>query len=239
MIFKLSCPDMTERINKILSQRGVCSRREADRLISAGRVLINGQTAEMGEQVGHNDDIEVDGLPIDGPSKKIYIMLNKPIGVISTTDHSAPDNVIDYVGLSERVFPVGRLDVESSGLLLLTNDGELTERLTHPRYEHEKEYEVEVSKEINDEQIGQLRDGIKLPDGKTLPAKVNRISSNQFRIVLRQGMNRQIRRMCEAVGLEATKLRRIRIHTLKLGRLRYGQWRELSKNEIEQLKRSN
>jgi len=230
---------MKERINKVLSQRGVCSRREADRLISAGRVLVNGRPAETGEKIGQNDEIEVDGLPIDGPSKKIYVMLNKPIGVISTTDHDAPDNVIDYVGLKERVFPVGRLDVESSGLLLLTNDGELTERLTHPRYEHEKEYEVEVSRDISDDHIDQLRSGIKLSDGQTLPAKVNRISSNQFRIVLRQGMNRQIRRMCEAIGLEVSKLRRVRIHTLKLGRLRYGEWRELNKNEVEQLKTGN
>ncbi|MFH1047357.1 MAG: pseudouridine synthase [Patescibacteria group bacterium] len=226
-----------ERINKVLSQRGVCSRREADRLIEDGRIVINDHRAQMGEKVGPDDDILVDGQPIDRPSKKIYIMLNKPIGVITTSDRDKPNNVIDFLGLHDRVFPVGRLDVESSGLLLLTNDGDLTARLTHPRFGHEKEYDVTVSQPISGDQLEALRHGVRLADGQTMPAKVKRVTNERFLIVLLQGKNRQIRRMCEALGLQVTKLRRVRVHTQKLGRLLPGQWRELTKKEIVELKK--
>ena len=229
------CADMTERLNKFLARHGVCSRREADRLIEAGRVLVNGAAAQVGDQVSEQDDIEVDGLPLDQPDKKIYILLNKPIGIMCTADHSKPDNVIDFVGLSERIFPVGRLDVESSGLLLLTNDGELANRLMHPRYEHEKEYEVHTVNTITDEHIKQLRQGVQLPDGLTPPTPVRRVGTNRMRIVLRQGRNRQIRRMCDAVGLDVKHLHRTRLHTLELGRMKSGQWRELSNKEIKAL----
>ncbi|MBU1029424.1 rRNA pseudouridine synthase, partial [Patescibacteria group bacterium] len=186
---------MKERINKYLSAQGICSRREADRLLTAGRVTVNGQPVSVGTKVSSDDQIEIDGELINNQPVKIYIILNKPVGVITTTDQRRPDNVINFIHLSERVFPVGRLDVLSSGLLLLTNDGELANRLTHPRYRHEKEYDVTVEQAVTDDQLELLKTGLKLADGPTLPAKVRRFDANRFRIVLREGRNRQIRRM--------------------------------------------
>ncbi|MBU0625438.1 rRNA pseudouridine synthase [Patescibacteria group bacterium] len=226
---------MKERINKYLSAQGICSRREADRLLTAGRVTVNGQPVSVGTKVSSDDQIEIDGELINNQPVKIYIILNKPVGVITTTDQRRPDNVINFIHLSERVFPVGRLDVLSSGLLLLTNDGELANRLTHPRYRHEKEYDVTVEQAVTDDQLELLKTGLKLADGPTLPAKVRRFDANRFRIVLREGRNRQIRRMCEALGLEIRRLKRVRVHTLKLGRLPIGHWRELTKKEVTEL----
>ncbi len=227
------------RINKYLSQHGYCSRREADRLVKERKVFINGELADHGDKVTESDDIRVEGRSKKRQPKKIYIVLNKPVGLISTTDRNMRDNVIDYVGLEERIFPVGRLDVKSEGLLLLTNDGVLANRLMHPRYEHEKEYVVRVDHDLDRRAISSMQHGIDLEDGKTLPAKVRKLDPRRFAIILQEGRNRQIRRMCEALGYEVHSLKRTRISTLKLP-LSYpvGEWRKLTTREINELKRS-
>jgi 23S rRNA pseudouridine2604 synthase len=227
---------MATRLNKFLSQRGYCSRREADRLIEAGKVRINGRVARLGDGVEPSDEVTVaDRVYLDQP-EPIYILLNKPIGVITTTDETKPDNVISFIGLKDRIFPVGRLDVESTGLLLLTNDGDLAEKLTHPRYGHEKEYEVKVTEDISTEDLDKLRKGVILDRKRTQRSRVRRLSSNKFSISIKEGRNRQIRRMCAAVGYRVLALKRVRVHTLKLGRLPVGQWRPLTKEEITDLK---
>ncbi len=227
---------MATRINKFLSQRGYCSRREADKLIESGKVRINGRRARLGDSVERDDEVVIIGKEYLEKPDSVYIMLNKPIGVITTTDRSKQDNVIGFLGLKDRVFPVGRLDVESSGLLILTNDGALAQRLTHPKYGHEKEYEVKVAGEVTEDQLNKLRKGVRVGGKRTLPARIRRVGPNRFGIVIRQGRNRQIRKMCAAVGLHVLALKRTRVHTLKLGRLRIGQWRPLTREEIAQLK---
>lgn len=229
----------TLRINKYISQNGYCSRREADRLIEAGQVFINGKRAKLGDKVSDNDEIRVLGRAQKKQIKKIYIMLNKPVGVIVTTDRRKKDNVIDFIDLREYIFPVGRLDVESEGLLILTNDGTLTNRLTHPRYEHEKEYVVEVDHQIQMKDIKHLQNGVRLEDGMTLPAKVRQMDSHRFAIVLREGRNRQIRRMCEALDYRILSLKRTRILTLKMqSTYPSGKWRFLTESEVRDLKRA-
>ncbi|KPJ85120.1 hypothetical protein AMJ57_04280 [Parcubacteria bacterium SG8_24] len=230
---------MGTRINKWLAEQGRCSRREADRLIRDGRVLVNGKPAELGDMVDDGDDVRVVGLSRPSqPRKKIYIALNKPVGFITTTDQSKKDNVLELVGVRERIFPIGRLDVRSSGLLLLTNDGELADRLMHPRYGHEKEYFVELDRSLRREDEQRLCGGVELEDGTTLPAKVKRAGSRTFLLTLREGRNRQIRRMCEALGYEVKRLRRIRIASIKLGRLKSRQWRHLTTDEVRLLKKA-
>ncbi|MFH2062976.1 MAG: pseudouridine synthase [bacterium] len=227
---------MGDRLNKYLSACGHCSRRQADQLIAAGRVKINGRPATVGQAVGPDDLVEVDGRSILPTAGRTYLMVNKPVGVICTSDRQAKDNILDLVGADRRLFPVGRLDVESSGLLLLTDDGELTNRLTHPRYGHEKEYLVRLAEPITDADLSRLASGIELDGRRTLAADVHRQADDQFSIVIREGRNRQIRRMCEAIGHTVRTLKRIRVHTLSLGRLRPGAWRELTKQEIQRLK---
>lgn len=224
------------RINKYLSTHGYCSRREADRLIKKGRVFINDKPASLGDKVTDDDDVRVEGRDRKKQPKKIYIALNKPVGLISTTDTRKPDNVIDYVGYPERLFLVGRLDVESQGLILLTNDGILANRLMHPRYEHEKEYVVTVDKPVEKIDIGRLQSGVVLDDGPTQPTKVRQLGPNRFAIILKEGRNRQIRRMCEALGYTATALKRTRIGTLKIpGAYPVGNWRHLTDKEVRDL----
>lgn len=229
--------DEMMRINKYLSSHGYCSRREADRLVEKGRVFVNGERATMGQQVGPDDQVRVEGRDKKKPPKKIYIALNKPVGVISTTDKKSHNNVVEFVGHKERIFPVGRLDVASSGLILLTNDGVLANRLMHPRFEHEKEYVVQVSPALTREDIRVLQHGVELDDGMTLPAKVRQLTPNKFAIILQEGRNRQIRRMCEARNLEVKSLHRTRVGTLKIP-LSYpkGQWRNLTSSEVRELK---
>lgn len=226
------------RINKYLAEHGYCSRREADRLIEAGKVFLNNQEARLGDQVGDSDTVRVLGRDKKEKPEQIYIMLHKPVGMITTTDTRKKDNVITAVGCPERIFPVGRLDVESSGLLLLTNDGTLANRLMHPKYEHDKEYVVIVNKPLEKIDLGRLQAGVQLADGKTLPAKVRKLGMKKFAIILREGKNRQIRRMCEHLGYDIVSLKRTRILTLKLVNFPEGHWRKLTEKEIRDLKKA-
>lgn len=230
---------MPTRINKYLAEQGYCSRREADRLIAAGQVYLNDKPAKLGDVVDDGDTVRVFGRKKAKAPKQIYLLLNKPVGVITTTDRRKPDNVIDYVDFPERVFPVGRLDVKSSGLLLLTNDGTLANRLMHPRYEHEKEYVVTVDHPIGKLDIGRMQSGVNLDDGRTLPAKVRQLGPSKFAIILREGRNRQIRRMCETLGYEVKKLMRTRVANVKIPmNFPPGKWRHLTEKEVRDLKRA-
>ena len=225
------------RINKYLAEHGYCSRREADRLIEAGKILINEVPAKLGDKVTDRDTIRVDGRDKKKRPKKIYIMLHKPVGFISTTDTNKKDNIISYINHPERIFPVGRLDVESSGLMLLTNDGALANRIMHPRYEHDKEYVVEVDQPMPRMDIRRLQHGVELSDGITARAKVRQMDEYRFAIILKEGRNRQIRRMVEALGYNVVSLKRTRIMTLKLGQYPVGHWRDLTTKEVRELKR--
>ncbi len=226
------------RLQKFLSTAGVCSRRKGEEFIKAGRVKVNGKTViEQGVQVDpESDRVEVDGKIIRDDQTMIYVMLNKPAGYITSRSHRGEKIVLDLIDVEQRVNPVGRLDKDSTGLLLLTNDGRLHQHLTHPSFDHEKEYTVEVKDPIDDVALGQFREGLLLDGVKTRPASVKRINNRKFRIILKEGKKRQIRRMVEKVGNQVVNLHRIRISTLLLGNLKMGQWRYLSKKEINALK---
>lgn len=230
---------MQTRLNKYLADRGVCSRRKADDLIASGKVLVNGKVAELGLKVDSSDEVVVDGerLIVEKP-EEVYIAFNKPVGLITSVDPNAHDNVIEHINYPERIFPIGRLDVASCGLLLLTNDGRLSERVTHPRFEHEKEYVVTVDREIKDADLETMRRGIVILGSMTKPAIVVRSASDTFHITLTEGRNRQIRRMCESLGYDVKKLMRIRVMNIKLDDLPVGKWRELTHSEAVQLKQN-
>lgn len=219
---------MSTRLNKYLAHSGVCARRKADELIATGVVRINGKVAQLGDQVEEHDRVTVNGKPVEKKRSSILIMLNKPVGMIVTADPEAHNSVVQYINHQERLFPIGRLDVASSGLQLLTNDGALANRLTHPRYQKEKEYEVDVQRAISDFELAQLRAGIMLEDGPTLPSQITRLEPKRFSIVLNEGRNRQIRRMCEALGHTITRLHRTRIAHLRLGTLAPGKSKQIS-----------
>lgn len=228
---------MQIRINKYLADQGYCSRREADRLIQSGKVRINGDIAKVGAVVTDDDIVEVAGTQAKRKrTTYTYIALHKPVGYMTTTDRKKKDTVMDLVHVNDRLFPIGRLDVESSGLLLLTSDGEFANKLMHPRYGHEKEYEVEVDKPVRMGDLMKLRKGVTLEDGKTQPAWVQKEKPNVFRITIREGRNRQIRRMCEALGYRVVKLKRLRVANIKLGSLKPGRWRRLTESELKRLK---
>jgi 23S rRNA pseudouridine2604 synthase len=228
---------MQTRLNKYLADRGVCSRRKADELISSGLVIVNGKVAELGLKVDETDNIVVNGDPlVSEKPKEIYIAFNKPVGLITSVDPEAHDNVIDYIKHPERIFPIGRLDVASCGLLLLTNDGRLSERITHPRYDHDKEYVVTVDRPIEDKDLETMRRGIIILGAMTKPAIVVRSDKDTFHITLTEGRNRQIRRMCEELGYDVKKLMRIRVMNILLADLPVGKWRDLTNTEIAQLK---
>ena len=228
--------NMAIRINKFLADHGVCSRRGADAFINEGKVTVNGKKATIGMKIEEGDDVIFDTELIGKKRPKMrYIIFNKPIGLITTTDESKPDNVISCIKINTRVYPVGRLDVESSGLLLFTNDGDLTNKITHPRYSHEKEYEVRVNKSLTDECLGKMASGLRLKDGKTKTAHIEQLSDKEFSIILKEGRNRQIRRMCEAVGYTVLGLKRVRIMNVKLGDLELGNWRDLNEQELDGL----
>ena len=231
------------RLNKFLASIGVCSRREADKAIEAGRVMINGQVVELGATVGDEDLVSFDGRYIGMGKdvekiKPIIIAFNKPEGLVCTTsDNDGAMNVVDYIGMKERIYPVGRLDKDSSGLLLLTNQGSLINSLLRAANYHEKEYIVKVNKDIDDAFINKMANGIYLYElkTKTRKCKVKKLNKNTFSIVLTQGLNRQIRRMCLACGMKVQKLNRVRIVNIKLDGLAVGDYRNLSDEEVKKL----
>ncbi|MFC0560112.1 23S rRNA pseudouridine(2604) synthase RluF [Halalkalibacter alkalisediminis] len=223
------------RINKYISESGKTSRRAADKLINEGRVMINGRKAKVGDQVEPGDDVVVNGSPIRIARNNVYLALNKPIGITSTTEKNVKGNIVDLVNHPLRVFNIGRLDKESDGLILLTNDGDIVNEILRAENNHEKEYIVSVDKPITDDFIKKMSEGVHILGTKTLPCEVVKLSKFVFQITLTQGLNRQIRRMCEALGYEVYRLQRTRIMNIHLGNLPVGQWRDLTKKEKNQL----
>ncbi len=225
------------RLQKFLSASGVCSRRKGEELIVAGKVAVNGKTiVELGTKIDPDrDQVEVDGQAIQPAHNLVYIALNKPRDYVTSCRHPGEKVVVDLVDIPQRVYPVGRLDKDSTGLLLLTNDGRIHHRLTHPSFDHEKEYDVTVVRPISDGALQKMREGLPLMGSRTRPARIARISPRRFRIVLQEGKNRQIRRMVRKVGNAVDRLQRKRFAGIKLGNLPPGRWRHLSKRERESL----
>ncbi|MFY8330144.1 pseudouridine synthase [Vagococcus carniphilus] len=224
------------RLNKFISESGKASRRGADKLIEAGRVTVNGKKAKIGTQVEPGDDVRVDGNQLYiAPRSNVYIALNKPVGITSTTEKKVKGNIVDLVNYPSRIFHIGRLDKDSEGLILLTNDGDIVNEILRSENEHEKEYIVSVDKAITPDFIKQMSEGVRILDTKTLPCEIEKITNYEFKIILKQGLNRQIRRMCEALGYNVTRLQRLRIMNIELGNLPIGQWRYLSKKEKARL----
>ncbi len=224
-----------KRLNKYIADSGYCSRREADRLIEEGRVRLDGRVGALGDRVLPGMAVTVDGQPLTGAGERIYIALNKPRGIVCTADPREPMNVVDYIGHPARIFPVGRLDKDSEGLLLLTSDGDIVNRLLRAAGGHEKEYEVGIDRPVTPEFVRSMMAGVPILDTVTLPCRVRRTGERSFNIILVQGLNRQIRRMCEALGANVTRLRRVRIMNIRLGSLRPGQWRDLRPDELDEL----
>jgi 23S rRNA pseudouridine2604 synthase len=226
------------RLNKYLSESGACSRREADTLITLGRVTVNGVPAVLGTQVEAGDDVRLDGDQVGEARKKakpVYIALNKPVGITCTTERHVAGNIVDFVNHPERVFPIGRLDKDSEGLILLTNDGDIVNEVLRAEHHHEKEYVVAVDRAITPEFVEQMAAGVRLSDATTKRCKVVKLAPKVFTIILTQGLNRQIRRMCEALGYTVEALQRVRIMHVHLGQLPVGRWRQLSPQEIAPL----
>jgi 23S rRNA pseudouridine2604 synthase len=226
------------RLNKYLSEIGHCSRRAADKLIDAGRIQVNGQKVVMGQKVSSSDRIEIDGILVENlKERKVYLAFNKPVGIVCTTDTRVEkDNIIDYINYASRIFPVGRLDKPSEGLILLTNDGDIVNKILRARNKHEKEYIVTVNKPVTAEFIELMANGVPILDTMTRKCEVEQIHKKQFRIVLTQGLNRQIRRMCEYLDYRVVKLKRIRIMNIELN-LGVGKYRDLTKKELNELNR--
>lgn len=223
------------RINKFLSETGFCSRREADKLIEQGRVTINGIVPEMGTKISMNDEVRVNGkLVRENRKKRIYLAFNKPAGIECTTNQEVRDNIVDYINYHERIFPIGRLDKASEGLIFMTNDGDIVNKILRARNNHEKEYIVTVNRPITDRFIERMANGIPILDTVTRKCKVEQVSKFVFRIILTQGLNRQIRRMCEYLDYEVTSLKRTRIINISLD-VPLGRYRELTENEITEL----
>lgn len=225
------------RINKLLSNYGLCSRKEANRWIEEGKIEVNGALCTPGQWVELSDEILLDGNPIK-EQEKIYIILNKPVGVTCTAARDIEGNIIDFLQFKQYIFPVGRLDKDSEGLILMTNDGELANRILEADNHHEKEYIVTVDKKIDDKFINGMSQGVRILGVVTRTCEVKRVNDYTFKIVLTQGLNRQIRRMVKTFGLNVTKLKRIRILSIELSNLESGKWRKLSKVEIINLERS-
>ena len=226
------------RINKFLSESGYCSRRKADKMIEDGRIKINGMLCVMGEKVSISDKISIDDKLIHFSKKEpIYIAFNKPTGVVCTTDTRVEkNNIIDYIGHPERIFPIGRLDKDSQGLILLTNDGDIVNKILRSRNNHQKEYIVRVDKPITNDFIQKMSNGVPILDTITKKCYINKISNFEFKIILTQGLNRQIRRMCEVLKYKVKKLKRIRIMNIHLN-VDLGKWRNLEKKELNELNR--
>ncbi|SCP97304.1 23S rRNA pseudouridine(2604) synthase RluF [Anaerobium acetethylicum] len=225
----------TVRLNKYLSDAGFCSRREADRLIEEGKVLVDGRKAEMGEQVSPSQQISVDGKLVEPEEKMILIAVNKPVGIVCTTDKREPDNIVDFIGFKQRIYPVGRLDKESEGLLLMTNNGDIVNKMMRSGNMHEKEYLVTVNKVVTSDFIKNMSSGVPILDTITRECEIEATGKYTFRIVLTQGLNRQIRRMCEYLGYRVTRLQRIRIMNIRLGKLQVGGYRNVTDAELKVL----
>jgi len=226
---------LTCRINKFFTQQGLCSRREADRLIEEGRVTINGRVAVLGDQVGPTDVIARDGLVVPWGNAPVYLKFHKPVGITTTSEPHVPANIIASIGYPERIFPIGRLDKDSSGLILLTNDGEIVNRILRAEHGHEKEYLVQLDRPFDQAFLDRMGRGVVILGKRTRPCVVSRRGPREFRIVLTEGRNRQIRRMCQALGYRVITLNRIRIMHITLQGLPVGRWKHLSDQERAQL----
>lgn len=229
------------RLNKYLSDAGVCSRRQADRYVEEGRITIDGRPAQMGERVLPEQNVCLDGKKIDGTggvsSKRIVLAVNKPRGIVCTTSKKEKDNIVDFIHYPVRIYPVGRLDKDSEGLILMTNDGELMDEILRARNGHEKEYEVQVNRPVSDRFLKEMAGGVPILDTVTRPCKIRKTGTFTFRIILTQGLNRQIRRMCEALGYRVRALKRIRVMNIRLDDLATGTYRELTEAEVFELMR--
>ena len=228
---------MATRINKYLSEVGFCSRRAADRLVEEGKVTINGEITEIGSKVEEGDQVEVEGQKIINPTKQknIYLAFNKPIGVVCTTDRRVePDNIIDFINYPKRIFPIGRLDKPSEGLIFLTNDGDIVNKILRAKNNHEKEYIVSVNRPINKDFIQRMSNGVEILDTITKNCFVKQLGQKKFKIILTQGLNRQIRRMCESLGYRVRSLKRVRIMNIKLD-VPTGKYREFTQEELLEL----
>jgi len=223
------------RLNKYIASSGLCSRREADTLIESGKVTINGEVALQGSKVMDGDIVLVNGRKVTPDADMVYIAFNKPLGVTCTTDRRDPSNIIDYIGFDERIFPVGRLDKNSSGLILLTNDGSIVNKLLRAENGHEKEYLVTVNRPYDKNFLRSMESGVPVLGQLTLPCKLKPAGDRTFKIILHQGLNRQIRRMCEYLGYKVTRLKRIRFMNISLGDLETGKWRYLTASEKKEL----
>ncbi len=221
------------RLNKFLSESGFCSRREADRMIEQGRIRVNGAIPELGTKVTSEDEITVDGKPLNAKPELVYLAFNKPVGITCTTDTHIKDNIVDFLNYPSRIFPIGRLDKPSEGLIFLTNDGDIVNKILRAGNNHEKEYIVTVDRPISADFIRLMSEGIPILDTVTKKCFVKMESKFVFRIILTQGLNRQIRRMCEALNYEVTKLKRIRIMNVSLDGIKTGEWRYLTAEEME------
>ena len=231
---------MATRINKYLSEAGYCSRRKADRLIEEGKVTINGKIPEIGSKVEDDDQVEVEGQRIEKSTKRsnIYLAFNKPVGIVCTTDRGVePDNIIDFIKYPKRIFPIGRLDKSSEGLIFLTNDGDIVNKILRARNNHEKEYIVSVNRPINREFIQNMSNGVEILETITKNCFVKQLGPKKFKIILTQGLNRQIRRMCESLGYRVQSLKRVRIMNVKLD-VPTGIYREFTKKELIELNKS-
>lgn len=225
----------TVRLNKYIGESGYCSRREADKLIEKGSVKINNKVAIMGDKVSPGDKVYINNKLISSTEDFVYIALNKPVGITCTTEHKVRGNIVDFIGHEKRIFPIGRLDKDSQGLIFLTNDGDIVNKILRAGNNHEKEYIVTVNKPITPEFVQKMSSGVPILDTVTKKCMVKRESKYVFRIILTQGLNRQIRRMCSYLGYEVTKLERIRIMNVSLGNLPIGKWRYLSAKELEKI----
>lgn len=225
--------EQSTNLNKFISSTGICSRREAEKLIIEGRVTINGKTTKLGNRVFEGDVVKVDGQLLKSKPKTLYIAFNKPIGIVCTTDSKERKNIVKYINHPERLFPIGRLDKPSQGLIFLTNDGDIVNKILRAGNNHEKEYIVTVNKKITPDFITKMGNGIPILGTVTKKCTVEKITNFYFRIILTQGLNRQIRRMCEYLGYEVSKLDRTRIMNVNLGNLKIGDWRELSSTEMQ------
>ena len=226
------------RLNKYLADAGKSSRREADRWIEEGRVWIDGRRGTLGDRVLPGMKVTIAGDRVKRQSKPVYIALNKPVGIVCTADPREKANIVDFIGHKERIYPIGRLDKDSEGLILLTSDGDIVNKILRAAGKHEKEYEVEVDKPITGEFLRAMESGVPILDTVTLPCKIRKTGERRFTLILVQGLNRQIRRMCEYLGYRVVRLKRVRIMNVRLGNLKSGHWRNLTARELEELLRA-